>query len=186
MSFGWPARDDEYEDLEKALRNAQAQDILIFAAASNDGANAKRAWPARHAGVICVHATSADGTPSSFNPLAVQGDNFAVVGEAVEGAWPRRLCDPKMNRNSLAHKSGTSFATPIAAGIAAFLLQYARDNLPAKYAKRLKQFEGMTTVLREISVENQRYHYIAPRLHPDNFFGRGEEFVKTNLKGALS
>lgn len=61
MSFGWPARDDKYDSLEKARKNAQFNDVLLFAAASNNGANAKRAWPARHSGVVCVHSTAADG-----------------------------------------------------------------------------------------------------------------------------
>ncbi|CEI60255.1 unnamed protein product [Fusarium venenatum] len=185
MSFGWPARDDGYESLEKAIKNAQFHDVLLFAAASNDGANAQRAWPARHPGVICIHSTTADGNPSPFNPIAIPGDNFAVVGEAVEGAWPRHLCDEQVNKNCLAYKSGTSFATPIAAGIAAFLLQYARSKLGLRQFTRLKQFEGMTTVLRRISVEKQGYNYIAPRLHPDNFFGKSEEFIQTNLYEAL-
>ncbi|KAM0201902.1 hypothetical protein ACHAPA_005436 [Fusarium lateritium] len=186
MSFGWPARDDEYDSLEKAIKNAQFNDVLLFAAASNDGANAKRAWPARHSGVICVHSTAADGNPSSFNPIAVPGDNFAIIGEAVEGAWPRDLCEEQNNIGFLMHKSGTSFATPIAAGIAAFLLQYARSNLSKRDAARLKQFEGMTAALRRISVVKHGYNYIAPRLHPDNFFGKGEEFIRTSLQDALS
>ncbi|KAM0555886.1 hypothetical protein ACHAPJ_006288 [Fusarium lateritium] len=186
MSFGWPARDDGYESLEKAIKNAQFNDVLLFAAASNDGANAKRAWPARHSGVICVHSTTADGNPSPFNPVAIPGDNFAVVGEAVEGAWPQHLCDKQVDESCLTHKSGTSFATPIAAGIAAFLLQYARSKLGKKQAARLKQFEGMSTVLRRISVEKQGYNYIAPRLHPDNFFGKSEEYIQANLYEALS
>ncbi|KAM0290547.1 hypothetical protein ACHAO9_004905 [Fusarium lateritium] len=186
MSFGWPARDDEYDSLEKAIKNAQFNDVLLFAAASNDGANAKRAWPARHSGVICVHSTAADGNPSSFNPIAVPGDNFAIIGEAVEGAWPRDLCEEQNNTSLLMHKSGTSFVTPIAAGIAAFLLQYARLNLSKRDAARLKQFEGMTAALRRISVVKNGYNYIAPRLHPDNFFGKGEEFIRTSLREALS
>ncbi|KAJ6443903.1 peptidyl-prolyl cis-trans isomerase ppi1 [Purpureocillium lavendulum] len=186
MSFGWPARDAEYDQLEAALKNARFHDVLVFAAASNDGANAKRAWPARHQDVICVHSTAADGTPSPLNPVATAGDNFATIGEAVEGAWPPRLCDMTTNQGCVSYRSGTSYATPILAGIAAFLLQYARENLPAKYAKRLKQLDGMTTVLRQISVSKLGYNYIAPRLHPDNFFGKGEEYLKTNLKEALS
>ncbi|KAF4968625.1 hypothetical protein FSARC_4000 [Fusarium sarcochroum] len=186
MSFGWPARDKGYESLEKAIKNAHSNDVLLFAAASNDGANANRAWPARHSGVICVHSTTADGNPSPFNPVAIRGDNFAVVGEAVQGAWPQHLCDTQVNQSCLAHKSGTSFATPIAAGIAAFLLQYARSKLGKTQAARLRRFEGMATVLRRISVEKQGYNYIAPRLHPDNFFGKSEEFIQTNLHEALS
>ncbi|UNI24639.1 hypothetical protein JDV02_010372 [Purpureocillium takamizusanense] len=187
MSFGWPARDSGYSRFEDALKNARFHDVLIFAAASNDGANAKRAWPARHRDVICVHATATDGTPSPFNPSPIVGDNFATVGEATEGAWPLGLCDTTGSQSCpLAYKSGTSYATPILAGIAAFLLQYARENLPAREAARLKQLDGMATVLRRISVVKQSYNYIAPRLHPDNFFGKGDGYLKTNLKEALS
>lgn len=121
MSFGFPSREvDGYDLLSRSIRRAVNKDVLLFAAASNNGANTKRAYPARHPDVICIHSTNANGAPSDFNPIPLQGDNLATVGEAIESAWPVHLCDREMNKLCVARKSGTSFATPIASGVASF------------------------------------------------------------------
>jgi subtilisin family serine protease len=172
MSFGFPSREvDGYEHLEQSMRHAVNKDVLLFAAASNNGANTKRAYPARP-DVICIHSTNANGAPSDFNPRPLQGDNLATIGEAVESAWPVHLCDQGMNELCVARKSGTSFATPIASGIAAFLLQYARSNLLPREAMKLQQCHYMKAVLKAVSVRSQGYDYIAPSLHPDNALAR--------------
>jgi hypothetical protein len=108
------------------------------------------------------------------------------MGESVERALPRDRCEEQTKTSCLMHKSGTSFATLIAAGIAAFLLQYAQSNLSKKDAARLKQFESMTAAIKRISVVKHGYNRIAPHLHPENFSGKGEEFIRTGLRDALS
>ncbi|KAK4236973.1 hypothetical protein C8A03DRAFT_35128 [Achaetomium macrosporum] len=50
---------------------------------------------------------------------------FLTLGEAVELAWLRALCENAWTRR----KSGTSFAMPIATGIVAFVLLYAYERL---------------------------------------------------------
>lgn len=186
MSFGYPSREsDGYEFLEQSIKHAINQNVLLFAAASNNGANTKRAYPARHSDVICIHSTKANGTPSDFNPLPLPGDNFATIGEAVESAWPVHLFDQVRNVNYVARKSGTSFATPIASGIAAVLLQYARVKLSSKEAEQLKQSQFMKAVLRAVSIKSQGYDYIAPSLHPDNPFGRGEASLQSRIQDAM-
>ncbi|PGG96608.1 hypothetical protein AJ80_09809 [Polytolypa hystricis UAMH7299] len=129
MSFGWPTQDvPGYETLKASIRDAYSK-TLLFAAASNEGANRRRAFPARQREVICIHATDANGQPSRFNPSNLQDDNnFATMGEAIESAWPKLLC-LESNDAYIAYRTGTSFATPIAAGIAAFLIQYGKENL---------------------------------------------------------
>lgn len=186
MSFGFPSREiDGYDLLERSMRRAVNEDVLLFAAASNNGANTKRAYPARYPDVICIHSTNANGAPSDFNPRPLPGDNLATIGEAIESAWPVHLCDQEMNELCVARKSGTSFATPIASGIAAFLLQYARSNLFPGEAEQLKQCHYMKAVLKAISVQSQGYDYIAPSLHPDNVFGKHEASLKAQIREAM-
>ncbi|EHK42543.1 hypothetical protein TRIATDRAFT_319946 [Trichoderma atroviride IMI 206040] len=186
MSFGFPSREvDGYELLEQSIKRASNQNVLLFAAASNNGANTKRAYPARHPDIICIHSTKANGAPSDFNPLPLLGDNFATIGEAVESAWPVGLCDRKRNVNCTASKSGTSFATPIASGIAAALLQYARAKLHPKEAQQLKQSQFMKAVLKAVSIRSQGYDYIAPSLHPDSPFGKGENSLNSRIRDAM-
>lgn len=186
MSFGYPSREvNGYGLLEQSIKHAINQNVLLFAAASNNGANTKRAYPARHSDVICVHSTNANGTPSDFNPIPLPGDNFATIGEAVESAWPIHLCDQEKNELRVARKSGTSFATPIASGIAAALLQYARAKMLPKEAEQLKQSQFMKAVLKAVSIRSQGYDYIAPSLHPDHIFGKGEASLLTRIRDAM-
>jgi hypothetical protein len=192
MSFGFPERVEGYAKLENAIRSAYISSVLLFAAASNGGANLDRAYPARHQEVICIHSTDANGNRSKFSPTAITtDDNFATIGEAVESAWPMHLCNRETNKTFVAHKSGTSFATPVAAGIGAFLLQYSRLHLSEEEAKMLKRSSGMKAVLRRISKkregskERDDYDYIAPSRYSDNFFGKSESHIKDAIVDAL-
>lgn len=134
ISFGYPTNQMEgYDQLENAILYAYSKRVLLFAAASNSGANLDRAYPARDPHVICVHSTDSNGNRSRFSPTPLaQQSNLATVGEAVESAWPVKLCNTETNSQCVQWKSGTSSATPILVGIAAFLLQYARIHLPDK------------------------------------------------------
>jgi subtilisin family serine protease len=123
MSFGIR----EYnQPLTTAISNALKSQTLLFAAASNDGGNSGRAFPADYPLVFCIHSTDGNGNPSSFNPTAHDKDvNFSLLGENVSSHWP-------MGQNGYAQTvnvmSGTSVATPIAAGLAASVLSFVRQQ----------------------------------------------------------
>jgi len=193
MSFGFTTCDiDGYDELELAIENAYSKHVLVFAAASNSGANLDRAYPARDQNVICIHSTDANGNRSRFSPNAITNDiNLATIGEAVESAWPVHLCDKKTNPTFVKYKSGTSYATPIAAGIAAFLLQYAKLHLEGQLDK-LKRQSRMKAVLRKIAQKSQEskprddYHYVALSLHPDNLFGKEEWLIKHTIVDVIN
>ena len=192
MSFGFPDRDiDNYTMLEEAIQNAHRAHVLLFAAASNSGANLSRAYPARHEEVMCIHSTDANGNRSRFSPTAKDGNNFATIGEAVESAWPSSLRSSKSNGSCTAFKSGTSFATPIAASIAAFLLLYARLHLEEKWATMLKRGSGMKAVLRKIAVKGgghqkrDGYDYIELSRYSDNLFGKQEDLIRNEIIDAI-
>ncbi|ETS87207.1 hypothetical protein PFICI_01035 [Pestalotiopsis fici W106-1] len=192
MSFGYPTNQiDGYEELKKALEDAHCKHVLMFAAASNSGANLGRAYPAREPQVICVHSTDSHGNRSKFSPTAHKyNTNFATIGEAVESAWPVNLCDRLANPQFLQLKSGTSYATPIVSGIAAFLLQYARFHL-ADMADVLKRKDKMEEVLLEITkktpttMARDDYHYISLSLYSDNLFAKGKRFIDATLTEIL-
>lgn len=186
MSFGFPRRVPGYLELEQAIRDAEHANILIFAAASNDGGNRKRAYPARADRVICVHSSDGQGNPSDFSPTPVENqDNFSTLGEAVRSSWPVELCDLEKDPEAMIYKSGTSFATPIAVAMAAFLLLYARQNLLPVDAGLLKRTANMKAVLNLISESRKGYSYIAPSMAPDSFFGKGKPFIKVNMEHAI-
>lgn len=189
MSFGFHTRDVEgYDELERAIHNAYSSHVLLFAAASNSGANLDRAYPARDENVICINSTDANGNRSPFSPTALADTlNLATVGEAVESAWPVRLCE---SPSGLKHKSGTSYATPIAVSIAGFLLQYTRLHIP-EHAYLLQRRSKMQAVLRKIAEKSldsrarDDYHFMALSLYSDNLFGKDPEFINHTLRDIL-
>ncbi|KAK6222241.1 pfs domain-containing protein [Colletotrichum tabaci] len=190
MSFGFPDRDIEgYVELENALQNAYANNVVLFAAASNSGGKLGRSFPAREPEVIAVHATDANGNRSHFSPTATDYDiNLATVGEAVESAWPVVLCED--DTKYVKHKSGTSYATPIMAGMTAFLMMYARIHLPQQ-AHALKKQKAVKALLRRLADKGtgckprDDYHFVNLSLYSDNLFGKGKSFIDGTIKDIL-
>ncbi|KAF1970551.1 subtilisin-like protein, partial [Bimuria novae-zelandiae CBS 107.79] len=157
LSFG-------FEDYVGSIRHAIANtDCVIFAAASNNGSNRKHAFPANQDGVIAIHSTSGQGAISSFNTQAISGEyNFSIVGEAVESAWPGLAPDGQPNMRI---KSGTSFATPIAVGVTALIIEFLWKHLQEADRGLLKHSQthgAITRILKVIFVEQGPYRYIAP------------------------
>ncbi|KAH7218860.1 hypothetical protein DER44DRAFT_846810 [Fusarium oxysporum] len=152
MSFGFYDRNNE---INAAIDRALGAGKLLFAAASNEGGNRGRSRPARSSNVFCIHACDGKGNKGSMNPNPERNsDNFTALGVAVESKW----------KGETVYKSGTSFATPIAAGIAANVLEFAglRCGLSPHQMARLKRFEGMQAVFRAMVSERDGYDYLNP------------------------
>lgn len=190
MSFGWPSSDfDGYDELQAALDKAISRKVLMFAAAANSGGRLGRAYPASSSQVICVHSTNTNGNRSDFSPTAEPNAiNIATVGESVQAAWPTLLCQDEMGVKS---RSGTSYATPIVAGMAAFLLQFARLHLGEGQALALKRREKMEALLRRCAVRGARYQprdeyfFVHLSLDKHNLFGGELDGIKYEILGAL-
>ncbi|KAI4915142.1 hypothetical protein J4E90_005181 [Alternaria incomplexa] len=193
ISFGFQQK-SVGDDLEQAIDYAKSKGIHIVAAASNSGGNAGRAWPARYDGVFCIHSTDANGNPSGFNPTALEEVNFATVGEAIVSSWPEHLSEPPGNDSTddsdtlTKVKSGTSFATPIAASIIAFVLRYARTHLDQEHAQQLRRHAVMGSVLRCMAGPKRlEFYYLALHSNPAQFFGReNPEDTRRDIITAIS
>lgn len=189
MSFGWPSEDfDGFDLVESAIDAAYSEKVLMFAAGSNSGGKAGRAYPASSSHVICVHSTNTYGSASDFSPTAeLNAVNLATVGESIQSAWPSAP-------EGLASRSGTSYATPIMVGIAAFLLQYARIHLPPKIGRNLKRREKMEALLQRVAMrahsrnDRQRndYFYVQLSLQKHNLFGQKLEYINGEIEMAIS
>ncbi|KAL6817784.1 peptidase S8/S53 domain-containing protein [Trichoderma sp. SZMC 28015] len=172
-SFGFPTCNlDDYYELEDALANAHAKRVLLFAAASNSGGNLGRAYPARDQNVIAIHVIDTD------------------VGEAIESAWPVYLSD-NPNSRALRCKSGTSFAIVIAAGIAGFLLLYAKIHLLDR-ADALKSRRRMQALLKRVvekevgQTARDGYYFVDLSLYSDSLFGKSKEFIDETIRDVLN
>lgn len=169
MSFAFP---DEEEEIQTAIEYATTNvtnRALIFAAASNNRANEQNpiGYPARvKENTICVNSSTGQDKKSDFSPHGHVGrENFSTIGEGLEAAWPLNLNNNQEQRC----QSGTSCATPLAAGTAALVLEYSRQKSFPKIrnAERLKRLQGIKKVLFECMTErnrDHRYNYIRPWL----------------------
>jgi hypothetical protein len=121
MSFGFPELDPI---IDIALTHAAAKNTILLAAASNSGNRHSISWPARAEQVICIHSLHGNGDHSSYTPNSRPQD-YGILGQAVSSYWP-----PHFNAGMSVLRSGTSCAAPIAAGVAAIVLEYAQQKLP--------------------------------------------------------
>ncbi|KAI1460750.1 ankyrin [Annulohypoxylon moriforme] len=142
MSFGY-----EYSPsiVREALKRAQKKKIVVFAAMSNGGSYQKSTWPAREE--ICaigIHSCDENGTKSGFTPLPhPHTDNFMVVGDNVLTHWPMAKGTP------FRLDSGTSFATPVAAAMAALILAFVEQSICKEHRRKAQELIGLG-VLEEL------------------------------------
>lgn len=129
MSFGFD--EEVYIEGKPIISNAilkaileTNQSIVFLAAAANSGGNKAEMFPAYNKNVLSIRGTDDYGTPQRFNPPPDYDSEtcFMTLGLNVPGASLVR----SEHQGADVCKSGTSVATPIAAGLAAMLLGYAR------------------------------------------------------------
>jgi len=146
--------------LEKTVRNLLHEGKLIFAAASNSGGNGSRPWPAKQPGVFCIHASREDGSVDvGMNPLPSGSlENFATLGCEIESYWDGKY-------RSI---SGTSFATPMAAAMAANIMEFVRWHFPPNKVEDFAKY-GYYGIMRNLFLNHMTmsnkpsvYHYLMP------------------------
>ena len=108
--------------LDTAVSNSIADGVAYAIAAGNSNANACNSSPARVAAAITVGATTTSDARASYSNYGTCLDLFAP-GSNITSAW--RTSDTATNTIS-----GTSMATPHAAGVAALYLQGAPSAAP--------------------------------------------------------
>lgn len=131
-----------------AITRARAKQILIFSAVSNTQNMDRIYFPARdHEQVLGIFSTnsgnreSGDINPSPDN----RPHSFAIFGQGIEIT------------ENLPLVSGTSYSTSIAAGLAALILDFSRQNATNKNTadfSRLVEMRGMTKVLLAMAEES--------------------------------
>lgn len=98
MSFGFK---EEQVCISRAIREVMYErddSILLFAAASNYGANEQEMFPARYESVISVRGTTVNGDFEDFNPPRKNKEKvFGTLGLDVPAIMTKRCI-------SLAHR----------------------------------------------------------------------------------
>jgi Subtilase family len=174
ISWGFP---HGIVEIEKALIKAHDQNIVILAAASNEGYLNEIAFPARLSdSVICIGAATGHGSIADFTTSDPKFQHYATLGIAVRGA---SLNGMWYQQNPTELRSGTSTATPIAAGIAALLIDYAGRNA----CKLTKGHEGMLKLFAMLSRHDDTYRVLAlqPLMDPNAMKGIIEEALANGI-----
>ncbi|KAI0448766.1 peptidase S8/S53 domain-containing protein, partial [Xylaria acuta] len=122
MSFGWDESElPGVDGVSGAIEFADKRGVLLFAAASNYGLTQLNDvfYPARDPRIISVDAEDGLGNPA---PFALR---------SLRGAGGVRYCAPGLSVDSpvsAVPMCGSSFAYPVAAGVAALVLEFARHE----------------------------------------------------------
>jgi hypothetical protein len=115
--------------LQNAVEAAQAEGIVIIAAAGNNGAGAEPAYPAAYPGVIAV--TAVDQELNVYR-RATQGAYIDLAGPGVN-VWTASV------QGSGALRTGTSYAVPFVSAAAGLLLASNPQLDPKAVQARLEQ-----------------------------------------------
>ncbi|KAH0837204.1 hypothetical protein FOPE_04845 [Fonsecaea pedrosoi] len=164
MSFAISKNDKKTKEAMSAKLEEIKDKVLLFAAASNSGRNDGRAYPAKRPEVIAIHAAHGGGGPWKNNPLPSSDDahNFSTLGMYVETPYTGQATK---------RVSGTSVACPVAAGIAALVLEFCRQPLVTiKKPERLKHKKGMEAIFSQMynrfeaskAGKEEDYFYLRP------------------------
>ncbi|KAI9739332.1 MAG: hypothetical protein M1834_007545 [Cirrosporium novae-zelandiae] len=134
MSFGFQ---EEISQIRDEIKEVVYNGKIVFAAASNDGGNSPRTFPASQHGVICIHSTDSNGNKSQCNPSPTRlHENFSILGQHIKSCWPDARVAGASRR-----MTGTSFAVPVAIALAAFIIGYAQQEIPnLNTSDELKRF----------------------------------------------
>ncbi|MEE1926737.1 S8 family serine peptidase [Streptomyces sp. TRM 70351] len=109
LSFALPV---DREPVRRAVARAVARDVVVVAAAGNEGTRGTPVYPAAYPGVLAVGAVDADGQPLDASN---QGDwvDLAAYGDAEIA--------PASGGSGYQQVTGTSFAAPQVSGAAALI-----------------------------------------------------------------
>lgn len=162
LSFGY-AQTQHPDRIKEEIDKCLSDSITVFASASNDGGRGPRTYPAEYERVLCAYSATHRGGKSDFNPLHGVRDvkyKFTFVGEHLRPLWglPNLRDDHPMQ-----YQSGTSYATPVAVCVAAFMLGYIDKNMPNISWGILPQSpEGIERIFRSVSFHSGDYHFVNP------------------------
>lgn len=132
LSFGM---DSFHHKLTSKIQEALYDNIIVVCAASNNGKITSKpiTYPARLGDVLCIGACTTYGKPAGFSPVGRELD-FLANGETL---WAPNVG----GENAYVCVEGTSFATPLAAGLVCWVIEDLRRL--SKLAANANNGEGL-------------------------------------------
>ncbi|PMD46968.1 subtilisin-like protein [Hyaloscypha variabilis F] len=166
--------------IKEAIKNAEKEGVIFFAAASNYGGNTPRLFPAKlHDRVLCIHASDGAGNKSGMDPTPKPfSENLSTLGVAIPS-----ISEPGV------FVSGTSYSTPVMVGMAANILRFVQhvtnEGLLTE-EQRIEAFTrmGVRNILLAMSDVRDKYNYVTPWRKMWNV-GAGVGDVVSKIKEAL-
>jgi hypothetical protein len=131
LSLGWPSILDSPK-IRELFDLAAKKNILVVAAAGNN-AHHTTIFPCSYPSVLCVGATTVDGTVAPFSNFGGNVDLMAP-GENILSTIPKKITSLYFDEDGYDFKNGTSQASPLVAGSAA-LLKLALGDLTVNELK---------------------------------------------------
>jgi thermitase len=129
ISFGGP---NGSSTMQSAINYALGRGVVVVASAGNSGAGSGVSYPAAYPGVISVGATDSSDAVASFSStglgLAVSAPGVSIL------TW-----NPNAGGSMLSYWNGTSFSSPLVAGVAALMLSVNSSLTPAQVTSILEQ-----------------------------------------------
>ncbi|WP_350279254.1 S8 family serine peptidase [Kribbella sp. HUAS MG21] len=122
--------------LHTAIKNAVNAGVVLVAAAGNTGADSSNHFPGAYPEVLSVGATNQAGVLTSFSSYGDAVD-IAAPGHDITSTAPRAQTEPGYEPYWLG-LGGTSFSSPIVAGVAALVRNKWPSFTPAQVMARLK------------------------------------------------
>jgi len=146
----YPMLDGHTSTITRAAEIAAAKGILVVVSAGNDGTHSyvgyKIGAPADANGdsVLAIGALDSLGNYASFSSKGPTYDGRIKPDLAAQGVanW---LADPSGDPNAYTRASGTSFSTPLVAGLAACLMQARPTWPPVMIIQALKHSASRAT-----------------------------------------
>lgn len=160
MNFTYADMNGQVSRSSRAAYLASRKGIIVCTSAGNDG---NKAWkyissPADADGILTVGAVNSSGTIAAFSSFGPTADS-RIKPEVCATGWGTTLVD--LNGNLVFNGNGTSYSSPIIAGLAACYLQYCKEQLPQSYSVDLIRQHIINSTDRFSSPDNQ-YGYGIP------------------------
>lgn len=151
--------DKRVDAILRAIREAYNLNKIIPAAASNSGSldlEKRVALPANtHGLVLSIQPATGYSDKPLTSPTGSYGDhNLMILGEEIRAAW---LLSAGESNGNTRYVSGSSFATPLTAGIAALVLEFSRQkaknvfSISEKHRAVLWSHRGIREIFQYVS-----------------------------------